>query len=77
MIDRRTCNSTTAEDITYLNFNDRLFKFKNQLKNEHTYRIPLRYFSNIGKINFPVKIDFKIRCHLETDMKRLFEKIDR
>ena len=26
-----------------------------------------------GKINFPLKIDFKIRCHLETEMKKLFE----
>ena len=28
---------------------------------------------DIGKINFPLKINFTIRCHLETDMKRLFE----
>ena len=25
------------------------------------------------KINFPLKIDFRIKCHLETDMKKLFE----
>ena len=24
-------------------------------------------------MNFPVKIDFRIKCHLETEMKRLFE----
>ena len=35
--------------------------------------VPLRYFTDIGKINFPLKIDFKIKCHQETDMKRLFE----
>ena len=33
----------------------------------------MRYFTDIGKINFPLKIDFKIRCHLETDMKKLFD----
>ena len=71
-LDRKTYNSTAAADITDANLNDRLGKFKDQLKNEYVYRIPLRYFRDIGKINFPVKIDFKIRCHLEADMKRLF-----
>ena len=33
----------------------------------------LKYFTGIGKINFPLKIDFKIKCHLETDMKKLSE----
>ena len=28
------------------------------LKNEHVYRIPLRYFTDFGKINFPTKIDY-------------------
>ena len=27
----------------------------------------------LGKINFPLKIDFRIRCHLEKNMKRLSE----
>ena len=42
------------------------------LKNEHVYSVPLRYFCNIENIKFPLKIDFKIKCHLETDMKKLF-----
>ena len=33
----------------------------------------LRYFTDLGKINFPLKIDFRIKFHLETDMKRLSE----
>ena len=37
------------------------------------YRIPLGYFTGNGKINFPLKIDFKIKCDQETEMKRLFE----
>ena len=37
------------------------------------YRIPLRYFSDIGKINFPTKIDHRIKLFLETDMDKLFE----
>ena len=30
-------------------------------------------FCDIGKINFPYKISFTIKCPLETDMKKLFE----
>ena len=47
--------------------------FKNQLKNESVYRIPLRYFSDIGKINFPTKIDYRIKMFLEINMDKLFE----
>ena len=57
------------------NFRDREAKFRNQLKDkyEYVYRIPLKYICDIGKINFPTKIDMKIRLTLETDMKKLFE----
>ena len=72
-MDRRTQNSNTANDLTDLNTKERLQKFKNQLKNEYVYRIPLRYFTDLGKINFPLKIDFRIKCYLETDMIKLFE----
>ena len=71
--ERRTDNRNTANDITDLNINERITKFQNQLKNEFVYRISLRYFSDIGKINFLLKIDFRIKCHIETDMKKLFE----
>ena len=47
--------------------------FQNQFKKEFFYRIPLRYFSDIGKINFPTKIDYRIKLFLETDMDKLFE----
>ena len=71
--DRRTYNSTTLGDITDDNLDDRIDKFQNQLKSEFVYRTPLCYFTDIGKINFPLKFDFKIECHLETDMKKLFQ----
>ena len=51
----------------------RIELFANQLKNEFMYRIPLRYFSDIGKINFPTKIDYSIKLQLETSMGKLFE----
>ena len=56
-----------------LNIDDRIKLFQNQLKNEYVYRIPLRYFSDIGKINFPTKIDYRIKLFLETNMEKLFE----
>ena len=56
-----------------LNIDERISLFKNQLKNEFIYRIPLRYISDIGKINFPTKIDYRIKLFLETDMGKLFE----
>ena len=59
-----------AED---LNIDERIPLFKNQLKNEFIYRIPLRYISDIGKINFSTKIDYRIKLFLETDMGKLFE----
>ena len=55
------------------NFRDREAKFRSQLKDKYVYRIPLKYICDIGKINFPTKIDMKIRLTLETDMKNLFE----
>ena len=55
------------------NFRDREAKFRNQLKDEHVYRILLKYICDIGKINFPTKIEMKIRLTLETDMKKQFE----
>ena len=72
-IERRTFNSTTPADITYLNIELRIKDFQDILKSEHVYRVPLRYFCDIEKINFPLKIDFKIKCHRETDIKKLFE----
>ena len=56
-----------------LNIDNRIILFQQQLKNEHIYRIPLRYFSDINKINFPQKIDYRIKLFLETKMEKLFE----
>ena len=55
------------------NIDERIDLFHDQLADEFIYRIPFRYFSDIGKINFPTKIDYRIKMFLETDMKRLFE----
>ena len=60
-------------DITDLNIKQGRSDFQDMLKSEHVYRVLLRYFCDIGKINFPYKISFTIKCPLETDMKKLFE----
>ena len=46
-----------------LNIDERTTLFKNQLKDEFVYRIPLRYFSDIGKINFPTKTDYRLKLN--------------
>ena len=56
-----------------LSIDERITSFQEQLKKEYVYRVPLRYFTNLGKIHFPVKIDFRIKCHLEIEMKKIFE----
>ena len=86
--DRRNYNSkdltytglTTAETTAkkknhakVLNIDETISLFHSQLENEFVYRIPLRYFSDIGKINFPTKIDYRIKLFLETNMGQLFE----
>ena len=56
-----------------LNIDERISLFQDQLADEYVYRIPLRYFSELGKINFPTKIDYRIKLFLEADMNKLFE----
>ena len=71
-IERRTFNSTASADIADLNNEQRIKDFQDMLKSKHVYRVPLCYFCDTGKIIFPIKIDFKTKCHLETHMV-LFE----
>ena len=56
-----------------LNIDNRIDLFHDQLADEFVYRIPLRYFSDMAKINFPTKIDYRIKLFLETNISRLFE----
>ena len=87
--DRRNFNSkdlvTTglnATEITalkknhakYLNKDKKIELFQDQLSEEFVHRIPLRYFSDIGKINFPTKIDYRIKLFLETNMTRFLNQ---
>ena len=48
-----------------LNIDGRISKLNNTLKNEQVYRIPLQYFTDLGKINFPTKIVYQIKLHFK------------
>ena len=87
-IDRRTHNgnriTTIGMDVTQiantkksygknLNIDERITKFKELLNTKHVYRIYLRYFTDLGKINFPTKINDRIKLHLEKKMQKLLE----
>ena len=55
------------------NLEDHEDKFTNQIDSKYMYRIPLKYLCDLGKINFPTKIDLKIHFALQINMKQLFE----
>ena len=57
-LERSTFNSTTTNNITDLNVYERKTKIQIQLKCVFVYRMPLRHFTDIGKIHFPLKMDF-------------------
>ena len=63
--DRRTHNNDDATKRTDDSIKDREDKFVVQIDSKYVYRIPLKYFCNLGKINFPTKIDLKIRSCLK------------
>ena len=71
--DGRSHNNSNEAFRTDDNLEDREDKFANQTDSKYVYRIPLEYLCNLVKINFPTKIDLKIFCTPQTDMKQLFE----
>ena len=46
------------------------------LRGDHVYRVPLKCFTDIRKINFPLRIDLRLKLHLETEMKKLFQLME-
>ena len=48
-------------------------KFAVQTDSKYSYRIPLKNFRDLGKINFLTKTEIKICCTLETELERLIE----
>ena len=73
-IDRRLNNGNTPADITDDNIDDRIAKFPDVINSEKVYRILFRYFFDLGKINYPIKINFKITSSLKIEIKRLLNQ---
>ena len=71
--DRRPNNSNVAADRTDQNLVFRLKNFANTLKAQTIYRIPLLYFCDLGKVNFSVNTDTRIKITLQGNMNKLFE----
>lgn len=55
-------NSNKADDVLADNTDVRIAKFANQLQSKLVYRVPPKYFYDLRKMNFSVKINLKIRC---------------
>ena len=71
--DRRIHNNYNEVYRTDDNVEDQQDKFGAQIDTKYVYRVPLKYFCNFGKIDIPTKIELKIRCTLQTEMKKLFQ----
>ena len=55
--DRRSHTNTDITMRTDDNLEDREDKFANQIDSKCMHMIPLTYLCNLGKINFPTKVD--------------------
>ena len=65
---RRSHADNDVADRMDSNLSDRITKFNDVINS-----VPLRFLVDIGLLNFPVKIDSKTICTLESDMNKLFE----
>ena len=71
--DRRIHKNDNEVHRTDESLEDQQLKPGAQIDKKYVYRVPLKCFCVLGKINFPTKIDLKIRCTLQTEMKKLFQ----
>ena len=71
--DRRSHTNTDVNMTADDNLENRKDRFADQIDSKNMYKITLKYLCNLGKISVLIKIDLKIRCMLQTNMKQLFE----
>ena len=71
--DRRSHTNNDVNMTADDNLENRKDKFADQIDSKYVYRITLKYLCDLGKISVLTKIDLKIRCMLQTNMKQLFE----
>ena len=61
-------NDANDDNRTDENITERIHKYSAMIRNNRVYRIPLRYFCDIVKVNFSVKFNMNLSCVLETNM---------
>ena len=71
--DRRSNTSTTPADRTDSNLGERVTDFPILIGQKIYYRISNGFFTSLGLVNFPHKIDTRFLFTLETNLNRLFE----
>ena len=71
--DRRVNNDTDLDDRSDPNLTYRAKNLKAHLAKKWVYKIPLLYFCDLGKVNFLVNTDTRIKITLERNMNKLFK----
>ena len=69
-------NNTTkanATNRTDENLTDRIGKFTNLIGQKNTYRVSLKFLTNIDLVDQPIKLNTKIMYTFETYLNKLFE----
>ena len=72
-VDRQPNDDNDDDKHTDPNLTYRIKELKDDLFQEHVYRIPLGLIVNLGLVNFAIKTDTKILITLEREMNKLFE----
>ena len=67
--------STTPADRTDENLSERVTNSLGLTGRKIYYRIPLGFFTSLGLVNFPHKIDSRFLFKLENNLNRIFETL--
>ena len=71
--DRRLSDTNTDADRTDKNLGSRITDFRDQLGKNFFYRIPLKFFTDLGLVNFTHSSDTKFIFTLESNLNKLLE----
>ena len=72
--DRRQNNTDTEADRTDKNLGSRIIDFHEQLAKKNFYRIPLKFFTDLGLVNFTHNTDTKFIFMLEINLNKQSEQ---
>ena len=71
--DRRSNMSNTPADRTDANLGKRVTNYLALIGQKIYYRIPLKFFTSLGLLNRPLKIDTRFLFTLEQNLNKFFE----